>query len=108
MIPSIPDLVDYDVSAEYGFLPSTTPLLCLPDPYYAPWENVASNLQPLILTRRLRNVVDRLPVLRTDLLASESEWRRAYSILSFIAHAYVWGGDHVVDVSMSFSFLLRF
>ena len=42
--------------------------------------------------KRLREVVDRLPVLSTDRLFGEPQWRRAYSVLSFITHAYIWGG----------------
>lgn len=42
-------------------------------------------------------MVDRLPILHTDFLRDESEWRRAYSILGFITHGYVWGGDSPAD-----------
>jgi indoleamine 2,3-dioxygenase len=97
MIPSIPRLSDYDVSALHGFLPTDPPCDHLPDPYYAHWESVARNLQSLILTKRLRGVVDKLPVLYTDYLRTEAEWRRAYSILGFMAHAYIWGGDMPLD-----------
>ena len=91
MIP-IPNPEDYDVSSENGFLPTLPPLECLPDSYYEPWEYVVKNLQGLILSKRLREVVDRLPVLSTDRLFGEAQWRRAYSALSFITHAYIWGG----------------
>jgi indoleamine 2,3-dioxygenase len=91
MIP-IPNPEDYDVSNENGFLPTTPPLECLPDAYYEPWEYIVKNLQGLILSKRLREVVDKLPVLSTDRLFGEAQWRRAYSVLAFVAHAYVWGG----------------
>lgn len=97
MLPQIPRPGDFDVSPEHGFLPAELPLQFLDDPYYRPWENTVAALQALILTRRLRAVVDDLPVLSTDYLQSEPEWRRAYSILAFIAHAYIWGGDSPVD-----------
>ncbi|GAB7350346.1 hypothetical protein MBLNU459_g0977t1 [Dothideomycetes sp. NU459] len=93
MIPSIPRLEDYDVSELYGFLPPEYPLEVLPDPYFRPWENVVRNLQGLILSKRLRGVVDNLPILSTDFLRSDQEWRRAYLILAFVSHAYIWGGD---------------
>lgn len=99
MIPPLPRLADYDISPQNGFLPSEIPLEVLPDPYYQPWETVVRNFQSLILSKRLRRIVDALPVLSTDLLLTEAEWRRAYSILGFIAHAYVWGGDRPADVS---------
>ncbi|KAK5170142.1 uncharacterized protein LTR77_004727 [Saxophila tyrrhenica] len=92
MLP-IPNPEDYDVSLENGFLPTTPPLERLPDSYYEPWEHVVKNLQGLILSKRLREVVDRLPVLSTDRLFGEAQWRRAYSALGFIAHAYIWGGN---------------
>jgi indoleamine 2,3-dioxygenase len=93
MLPPIPRLRDYDVSALNGFLPTDPPCEGLANGYYAPWESVVNNLQALILTKRLRKVVDNLPVLETHLLESEAEWRRAYSILGFMTHAYMWGGD---------------
>lgn len=93
MLPSLPRLEDYHVSAVNGFLPTESPLEILPDPYYRPWENVLRNLQPLILSKRLRGLIDDLPVLSTDFLKSSQEWRRAYMILAFLSHAYIWGGD---------------
>lgn len=96
MIP-IPNPEDYDVSNENGFLPTTAPLECLPDSYYEPWEHVVKNLQGLILSKRLREVVDRLPVLSTERLFGEPQWRRAYSVLAFITHAYIWGGNRPAE-----------
>ncbi|KAI9823748.1 MAG: hypothetical protein M1832_002305 [Thelocarpon impressellum] len=93
MIPSIPRLSDYDISPHTGFIPSELPLEVLPDTYYAKWEAVVANLQALLLSKRLRGVVDSLPVLSTDRLQGDAEWRRAYTILAFLAHSYIWGGD---------------
>jgi indoleamine 2,3-dioxygenase len=97
----IPRLNDYDVSAIHGFLPTDAPCDHLSDPYYAPWESVARNLHALMLTKRLRSLVDNLPILFTDRLVDEAEWRRAYSILGFVVHSYIWGGDTPVDVSFN-------
>ncbi|KAF1350725.1 Indoleamine 2,3-dioxygenase [Delphinella strobiligena] len=108
MIPSIPRLEDFDVSELNGFLPSEYPLETLPDSYYRPWENIMRNFQGLILSKRLRGVVDDLPVLSTDLLRTLPEWRRAYLILAFMSHAYIWGGDRPLDIvpqSISIPFL---
>ena len=96
MIP-IPNPEDYDVSSENGFLPTLPPLEALPDSYYEPWEYIVKNLQGLILSKRLREVVDRLPVLSTNRLFGEPQWRRAYSVLAFITHAYVWGGNRPAE-----------
>lgn len=98
MMPPLPRLSDYDISPQYGFLPTEIPLELLPDSYYAPWEAIIRNLQALILSRRLRRVIDTLPILSTEGLLTEAEWRRAYSILGFLSHAYIWGGDTPADI----------
>ncbi|KAK4507239.1 hypothetical protein PRZ48_000974 [Zasmidium cellare] len=92
MIP-IPKPEDYDVSVVNGFLPTEAPVERLPDSYYEPWEYIMKNLQGLILSKRLHEVVEKLPVLSTDRLVDEAQWRRAYSLLAFVSHAYIWGGD---------------
>lgn len=89
----IPIPEEYGVSSTNGFLPTEIPIECLPDSYYEPWEYVVKNLQGLVLSKRLRDVVEKLPVLSTDRLFGEAQWHRAYSVLAFIAHAYIWGGD---------------
>lgn len=77
-----------------GFLPAAAPLAALPDPYYQPWETLASSLPMLLQTSTYRAHVDaELPVLSTSRLQAEPEWRRAYLILTFATHAYIWGGD---------------
>lgn len=97
MLPPIPVLADYGISPTHGFLPDVLPLTRLPDPYYNKWEFIVANLQGLILSKRLRGVVDRLPVLSTIGLEHDAEWRRAYSLLTFMAHGYIWGGDSPSD-----------
>ena len=106
MLPPIPQLEDFDVSEQHGFLPAELPLDVLPDPYYCRWEAVVSNLQALILTRRLREVVKKLPVLSTSRLVHQAEWRRAYMMLAFITHGYIWGGDAPAEVGHYESFAL--
>lgn len=98
MFPPLPELSDYEVSPVNGFLPNEVPLDILPDTYYQPWETIVRNFQSLLLTKRLRRVVDALPILGTHSLLTKSEWQRAYSILGFIAHGYIWGGDTPTDV----------
>ncbi|KAI1336491.1 indoleamine 2,3-dioxygenase [Xylariaceae sp. FL0016] len=93
MKPSIPVLADYGISSTHGFLPDVLPLTRLPDPYYNKWESIASNFQNLILSKRLQGVIDRLPILSTIGLEHDAEWRRAYMLLTFFAHGYIWGGD---------------
>ena len=98
MLPPLPRLADYGISPEHGFLPAVTPLSTLPHAYYNPWETIVSNLHALLLSRRLRDVVDHLPVLSTTYLTTENEWRRAYVVLAFMLHSYVWGGDKPAEV----------
>ena len=93
MLPPLPRLEDFDVSPINGFLPSQPPLQCLPHPSYDKWERIIINFQPLLLSKRLRTIIDRMPVVPTSHLDSEPEWRRAYSILVFLAHGYIWGGE---------------
>jgi indoleamine 2,3-dioxygenase len=93
MLPPIPALADYDIDPQRGFLPPELPLTSLPDPYYSKWEVVIDKVHALILSRRIRSTVDRLPVLSTAYLHSDAEWRRAYVVLTFMLHAYIWGGD---------------
>ncbi|KAK5629110.1 hypothetical protein RRF57_004825 [Xylaria bambusicola] len=97
MKPHVPLLSDYGISPTHGFLPDVLPLTRLPDPYYNKWESIASNLQSLILSKRLRGVIDRLPVFSTIGLEHDAEWRRAYMLLTFFAHGYIWGGDTPCD-----------
>jgi indoleamine 2,3-dioxygenase len=93
----IPTIEQFDVFPDTGFLPDKLPLERLPQAYYQPWETIANNLPSLILTKRIRTVVDKLPVLGTDQLTTEEEFRRAYQALGFIAHAYIWGTDTPTD-----------
>ncbi|PYI07907.1 IDO-domain-containing protein [Aspergillus sclerotiicarbonarius CBS 121057] len=97
MLPPIPALADYGISPDHGFLPPERPLEILPDPYYAKWEWVVSNLQALLTSRRIRDVVDHMSLLSTSYLHSEGEWRRAYVVLVFMLHGYVWGGSRPAE-----------
>lgn len=101
MLPPIPILSDYGIDPQRGFLPPELPLTSLPDPYYAKWETVIEKVQALILSRRIRTTVQRLPVLSTAYLNTEAEWQRAYVVLTLMLHAYVWGGDIPEEVCLS-------
>ncbi|KAB5513321.1 indoleamine 2,3-dioxygenase [Coniochaeta sp. 2T2.1] len=81
-----------------GFLPSLPPLVLLPDPYYEPWESVIEDLPSHIKDRSIRSRVQELPILDVSRLRTVPEWRRAYVILSILAHGYIWGGDHASEV----------
>ncbi|PBP22859.1 putative indoleamine 2,3-dioxygenase pyrrole 2,3-dioxygenase [Diplocarpon rosae] len=84
------DLAVFGVSTRNGFLPDYPPLKSLSSSYYESWEVLLSQLPSLIKTASTRCSVDQLAVLSTAHLISESEWQRAYLILSFFTHAYIW------------------
>lgn len=87
----IGDQLTYDVNFEYGFLPFEIPLIKLPNSYYEPWENVITNLPDLLENNQIRLKISELPLLSTSYLKSKAEHQRAFLILSFLSHAYVWG-----------------
>ena len=101
MLPPIPSVEDYDISPENGFLPDQPPLQTLSDPYYAKWEAVVGNLQFLLLSKRIRVVIEDLPVITASRLQHPAEWRRAYVLLSFMTHAYIWVGEKPAEVLIS-------
>ena len=105
MIPPVPILEEYGISPRYGFLPMEFPLEVLPDPYYSRWEAISANLQALLLSRRLRGVIQGLPVLSTSRLQHPAEWRRAYMLLAFVTHAYIWGGERPEEVRNHTTFI---
>ncbi|KAI0883783.1 indoleamine 2,3-dioxygenase [Annulohypoxylon maeteangense] len=90
-------LSGYSISKN-GFLPAREPLRRLPSSYYAPWETLLDDLPLLIKERRIRKAVDRMQGLSTNKLHTEEEWRRAYVVLSFLSHAYIWGGEKASEV----------
>ncbi|WYZ36095.1 hypothetical protein EsH8_X_000742 [Colletotrichum jinshuiense] len=81
-----------------GFLPAEAPLKVLSNPYFSSWEKIIQHLPELLKAGKLRREVDALPVLSTDMLRNEAEWRRSYVILIFLAHAYVWGGEKAEEI----------
>ncbi|KAI1869418.1 hypothetical protein JX265_006508 [Neoarthrinium moseri] len=89
----------YDVTRN-GFLPHSAPVKRL-SMHYATWELLAQCLPELLKERCLRGVVDGMKVLSVDNLTSEEEWQRAYVILTFLAHGYIWGGEKPSEVCKS-------
>ncbi|KFA46888.1 hypothetical protein S40293_03639 [Stachybotrys chartarum IBT 40293] len=81
-----------------AFLPEHSPCKALSNAYYQAWEAVALSLPALLATGELRTAIRSLPILSVDFLQSEAEWRRAYVILGFMMHGYIWGGDHPEEV----------
>lgn len=82
-----------------GFLPLEEPLKRIANPYYEPWELLIHNLQSLLSNGTLRQRIEHLPVLSTESLRTEAEWRRAYVILTLLTHSYIWGGGKAAEVT---------
>lgn len=89
-------LSEFSISKN-GFLPADSPLENLSDDYYQPWEVIAHNL-PRLAKNGIREAVRQLPLLTTDRLVSDSEWRRAYVILAFMTNAYIWAEEKPEEV----------
>jgi indoleamine 2,3-dioxygenase len=73
-----------------GFLPTEDPCVELPLRYGVLHE-LAADLPKRLLAGRLRSAVDALPVLDMSTLARDGDRRCAMRVLSYLAHAYVWG-----------------
>ncbi|KAJ5094685.1 hypothetical protein N7456_010546 [Penicillium angulare] len=94
----LPILEAYDVSPRTGFLPETVSDETNLHPSYLPWIHITQHLQSLIMQDQIRSVVDGLPVLSCEHLETISQRRKAYSILGFICHAYIWGGEAPAEI----------
>lgn len=98
MLASIDGTLQQFEISHYGFLPIDEPLAILPDTYYAPWESIISHLPYLIRSGLFHNEIAKLPLLTTARLQSIPEWRRAYVILTFFTHAFIWSGKAPAEV----------
>lgn len=87
--PKVAELASYAVDAERGFVPTADPLTAL-STEYLPWELLARDISPLVMTGRMRAAVEALPELSTERLGSEPERQLALLVLSCLGHAYVW------------------
>ena len=95
--PTPLSLVDFDISPERGFLPTTDPLGNLADEPIL--SQIGAELPKLLTARQLRRLIlDRAEIMGP--VADDwglDEFRCAMRILSFIGHAYVWEDpDHPV------------
>jgi indoleamine 2,3-dioxygenase len=94
----IPKIEDYGISAELGFLSSQCPAASFGDDSdrrgcYARWDELIARLPRLISSRTHRSEIRALPTLDAgELASSEAALHRAYVVLGFLIHAYVWGG----------------
>jgi len=91
------NLSEFGVSTENGFLPDVNPLPRLSA--YVEWEDLVDEIPFLLKEGLFRQHADALPILDTSSLQEEDEWRRAYHLLSFMTHSYIWGGKVPSEVN---------
>ncbi|XVN43558.1 MAG: hypothetical protein RCG15_04770 [Candidatus Rickettsia vulgarisii] len=89
-------LSQFDIDPKRGFLPSKGPLTTLPN-YFNHWENVANNLNKLFVLDKAREEISNIPLLNIDKLQDTMEINRAMLLLSYLGHAYIWGGKTIYD-----------
>lgn len=99
------DLIDcqldrFGISPRQGFLGNGTPLHRLTNSYYDPWESLIEDLPALVSNCQIRSQIRQLPVLDARHLKQEKEWQRAYVVLGFLTHAYIWGGETPSEVGL--------
>jgi indoleamine 2,3-dioxygenase len=82
----------FEISHERGFLPLQDPLKRLPKAFDA-WENVAVLLPKLLVSDQLRRMIAELPPFPVEAISDSRQRERAMVLLSYLGHAYVWGGD---------------
>jgi sulfite reductase alpha subunit-like flavoprotein len=76
------------LSRSHGFLPVQPPLLALP-PSHRVWDEAAAMLPELNSTQRIRDVLDRLPLLPANAASLDPGYLwRAGLMLGYLAHAH--------------------
>ncbi len=81
----------FEISYDRGFLPLQDPLSCLPEAFDA-WEKVAQGLPKLLVSDQLHRTIRDLPPFPVGAISNDRERERAMVLLSYLGHAYVWGG----------------
>jgi indoleamine 2,3-dioxygenase len=79
------------LSHDRGFLPTQDPLKQLPKPFEA-WEEVACQLPKLLVSDQLHRTIFELSPFPLEEIHDRRELERAMLLLSYLGHAYVWGG----------------
>ncbi|HSZ21414.1 MAG TPA: hypothetical protein VK770_16580 [Candidatus Acidoferrum sp.] len=80
-----------ELNRERGFLPLQDPLTRLPRAFDA-WEELAQRLPKLLASDQLRVTIVDLPPFPVAAINDSRERERAMLLLSYLGHAYVWGG----------------
>jgi indoleamine 2,3-dioxygenase len=86
-----PSITIPQLNHERGFLPLQDPLTRLPRAFDA-WEELAQRLPKLLASDQLRVTIVDLPPFPVAAINDSRERERAMLLLSYLGHAYVWGG----------------
>jgi indoleamine 2,3-dioxygenase len=92
MYSSTAPLAEHCVSETRGFLPPSDPLDRLSCEFEA-WESAAHGLPKLLMSDHLRERLSALPQFPLRVLTDDRQLKRAMVVLSYLGHAYVWGGE---------------
>jgi len=91
-MPTTPtSIAAFEISSERGFLPLQDPLKRLPKAFDA-WESVALGLPKLLVSDQVHRTIAELPPFPIEAIKADRERERAMLLLSYLGHAYVWGG----------------
>ncbi|KAG8799803.1 hypothetical protein FRB91_001925 [Serendipita sp. 411] len=89
-------LESYRISPETGFAMDKPSPTTFKNPALHPWLVICRQLPSLIRDGTLRAKIDQLPVLSpADLLESFEEYRLAFTLLTFMAQAYIWANASI-------------
>ncbi|ELU40239.1 IDO domain-containing protein [Rhizoctonia solani AG-1 IA] len=90
-------LPEYSISHLTGFAPpkSKAPAVKFSSPSLDPWLDVSLKIATLLTesNEAFRSGVEKLPLLAVPDSAPIEEWRLAYTVLSTVGAAYIWGKD---------------
>jgi indoleamine 2,3-dioxygenase len=94
-------LQEHYVSEKLGFLTDPEPLASLPDDEsFKEFEKVANLVPKLLISGKLRSMVDKLPPFPTNKLKSRLEIQRAMLVLSVIGNTYLNGNSFINESSL--------
>jgi indoleamine 2,3-dioxygenase len=85
-------LEDFDVSQEFGFLPTSSPAQAQLPESFQQLKQAAARLSKWLIAGKIRQAIASLPEVNLEPeTIDEMQLRRLMQIYSFLTHAYVWG-----------------
>jgi indoleamine 2,3-dioxygenase len=90
-------IADFDITEEFGYLPSYQPAQSL-SAGNEEWDQFGKDLPKLLMGTNFRARVKALPKFQVDKLQGEAEIQRAMLILSYIGQAYQWSENLAATV----------